>query len=72
MPGAHVWTRSEPVRTSEDPFVRCTVCEKPKAPWGRDVAAAVASDFCEAPDCPGYMKDPHPGFKWPGEDAAEE
>lgn len=44
----------------------CTVCGMPKKPIGRDAGVAAASGYCDH-ECPGYMADPKPGYRWPGE-----
>lgn len=44
----------------------CLTCGKRKAPRGRDVAPAMASDLCTR-DCAGYGDAPRPGRLWPGE-----
>lgn len=46
--------------------VTCTVCTRRKPPIGRDVAAELASSYCEH-ECPGHNKAPRGGHLWPGE-----
>ena len=46
--------------------VTCSLCHRTKAPIGRSVAAAMASDMCDC-DCPGYDQDPQAGWLWPNE-----
>ena len=46
----------------------CLKCGRPKAPIGRDVAAAVADSYCHWAECDGYRNEPYPGSLWPGEE----
>lgn len=48
----------------------CAECGMPKKPIGRDAGAAAANGYC-VDECPGYRKEPHPGYLWPGEQGGE-
>ena len=48
------------------PLVRCVVCGKEKAPWGRNAPAVLYLCWGD-PDCAGYRQDPQPDTLWPGE-----
>lgn len=54
---------------SEGPeYVTCESCFRPKSPIGRDVASAVASEFCHSTKCEGYYESPKPSSLFPGEE----
>lgn len=55
-------------RCSDDCFKQpiCKICEKPKAPQGRDVPDVLANSFCTS-DCLGYYNEPRSGHYWPQE-----
>jgi hypothetical protein len=44
--------------------VKCTVCEREKAPVGRDVAAVMHGSYCTSDECEGYRQDPFPPHFW--------
>lgn len=48
--------------------VYCLTCGLRKKPLGRDAAPAMANSLCDH-ECPGYREAPHPGTRWPGEEA---
>ncbi len=45
----------------------CTFCDKEKSPRGRSVPAAMAGGLCDY-ECPGYLFEPAPDCRWPGEE----
>ena len=45
---------------------QCGVCERPKAPFGRDPGVMMTGSLC-GHECPGYLQDPKPGHLWPDE-----
>lgn len=47
-------------------YVRCTVCDRSKAPIGRSVPLEMAAGMCDA-SCLGYYRKPMPDCRWPGE-----
>lgn len=49
----------------------CTICNRPKAPHGRSIAAAAANSYCSY-HCPGYFQEPESGHLWPEEGTEKE
>lgn len=45
----------------------CQTCGREKKPIGRDAPDVMAMDLC-GHDCPGYLEEPKPSTRWPGEE----
>jgi hypothetical protein len=44
----------------------CRACGRRKKPWGRSAPLEMCNGLCDQ-DCEGYLAEPFPPTRWPGE-----